>query len=136
MKIEIDKPVIPQFVADWIDKEKQCTTLHKSFARAISLITHDDDWIKWEDEIGNRWSRIVATAWLYGYEIEEEPLYYAKIKGWEKAASGHFWNYETSFGNLLPSNNTQFEGYHTKMTKTEWNALGINDTNADFEEVR
>lgn len=66
MKIEIDKPVIPQFVADWIEKEKRCTTFHKSFSRAINLIKHDEEWREWEYEVGNRWARSVATAWLMG----------------------------------------------------------------------
>lgn len=141
MKIEIEKPIVPQFVADWVEREKRSSTFHKSFARAINLITHDDDWIKWEYEIGNPWSRIVATAWLHGYEVEQEPLYYAKIKGWALSSSkSSFWNYRSvvevpTLPILYIGDKEGGEFFKTKMTKEEWNNLGINETNADFEEV-
>lgn len=141
MKIEIVKPVIPQFVADWIEQEKKCTTFHKSFSRAINLVKHDENWREWEYEVGNRWSKIVATAWIHGYEIEQEPLYYARIKGWELSTSGCvFWNYYPIIESpLLPrlccGNKEEDVFARTKMTKEEWNKLGINDTNADFEKV-
>ena len=141
MKIEIEKPVIPQFVADWIEEEKRCTTFHKSFSRAINLIKHDEEWREWEYEVGNRWARSVATAWLYGYEVEQEPLYYAKIKGWELASSRSvFWNYRhiierPILSKLYVGGKEGVGSFKTKMTKEEWNKVGINDTNADFEEA-
>ena len=141
MKIEIVKPVIPQFVSDWIEQEKKCTTFHKSFSRANNLVKHDEDWREWECEVGNRWSKIVATAWIHGYEVEQEPLYYAKIKGWELASSRSvFWNYHSIIESpMLPrlyTGDKEDKVYiKTKMTIEDWNKRGINDTNADFEEV-
>ena len=141
MKIEIEKTVIPQFVADWIEQEKKCTTFHKSFSRAINLVKHDEDWREWEYEVGNRWSKIVATAWIHGYEIEQEPLYYAKIKGWELASSrSAFWNYRSIIespilSKLYVGGKESVDSFKTKMTIEQWNKIGINDTNADFVEV-
>lgn len=143
MKIEIVKPVVPRFIADWIEQEKKCTTFHKSFSRAINLIKHDEDWREWEYEVGNRWSKIVATAWIHGYEVEQAPLYYAKIKGWEHIGYGHetmYWMFDKTNNSLYVSGTYKFKfhayGEHnTKFTIDEWNKLGINDTNADFEEV-
>ena len=144
MKIEIVKPVIPQFVADWIEQEKKCTTFHKSFSRAINLVKHDEEWREWEYEVGNRWSKIVATAWIHGYEVEEESLYYAKVKGWELAANENvYWNHHKlitgpKFGSVSVGTK-ELEGrnwfFNTKMTVEQWNKLGINSTNADFEAV-
>lgn len=141
MKIEIVKPVVPQFVADWIEQEKKCTTFHKSFSRAINLVKHDEEWREWEYEVGNRWSKIVATAWIHGYEVEKEPLYYAKIKGWELTkGESVFWNYRLVIADPMPPRlytSGKEDGFFVKnkMTIEEWNEVGINNTNADFEKV-
>lgn len=67
---------------------------------------------------------------------KEEPKFYAKLKGWELLKKGdRYWNYDTEYDHFLPSNNGYCSGYTTMATKSEWNELGINDTNADFEEV-
>lgn len=136
MKIEIDKPVIPQFIADWIEKEKTYSPFHKSFARAINLVNHDKDWSKWEYEVGSHWSRVLATAFLYGYEVEQEPLYYAKIKGWDYLAPSQcFWSYIPEYGEYIVGSKVHSSFHLTELTMEEWNELGINDTNADFEKV-
>ena len=78
---------------------------------------------------------------MYGYEVEQEPLYYAKIKGWALAESERaFWNYRLNvLSPMLPrlyAGRKEDEVFvKTKMTIEEWNGIGINDTNADFEEV-
>ncbi|MGH2080054.1 DUF1642 domain-containing protein [Aerococcus urinaeequi] len=136
MKIEIVKPVIPQFVADWIEQEKKCTTFHKSFSRAINLVKHDENWREWEYEVGNRWSKIVATAWIHGYEIEQEPLYYAKIKGWEHVGTpSYYFGYDEDNDSLEVTYLESNYRFAFSLTKKHWNKLGVNDTNADFERV-
>jgi len=141
MKIEIDKPVIPQFIADWIEKEKTYSPFDKSFARVINLVNRDKDWIKWKYEVDGRWSRILATAFLHGYEVEKEPLYYAKIKGWELTkGESIFWNYRSvllspMLSRLYVGDKESNDIVKTKLTKEEWDELSINDTNADFREV-
>lgn len=144
MKIEIDKPVIPQFIADWIEKERTSSPIHKSFPRAVDLVNHDNDWRNWANEVGGSWSRILATAWVKGYGIEQgSSLYYAKIKGWEYIGYAHetmYWMFDKTNNSLYVSGtyNFKFHAYgehNIKFTIDEWNKLGINDTNADFEEV-
>lgn len=138
MKIEIEKPVIPRFVADWVEKERTSSPIHKSFPRAVDLVNNDSDWGNWANEVGSRWSRILATAWVRGYGVEE-PLYYAKPKGWELIhleAVKPYWCLEIDDLFISTNGDLDVGEYHTKMTKTEWNELGINDSNADFEEVK
>lgn len=77
----------------------------------------------------------LSKAILLGYEVEREPLYYAKIKGWELSDLNIYWNAFVERGSVFPQGKTQVGIYTTKLTKEEWNELGINDTNADFEEV-
>lgn len=70
---EPKKPVVPQFVADYIDSEQySCSTLSEA------LDNMDDekrilDWFYINPET-------FAKAWLYGYEIEKEKLYTARFK--------------------------------------------------------
>lgn len=67
---------------------------------------------------------------------KEEPKYYAKVKGWELVDSSDiYWNRYDGYPNLVINNTRESKGYTIKLTKSEWNNLGINESNADFEEV-
>ena len=134
MKIEIDKPVIPQFVADYLRRAKADIT----FMRVMELAKTRNELPKWKKEYD--WisanDEIFATAWIHGYDIEKEPRYYAKIKGWEIAKRGIYWNINIQDKSVFPhQDKEQTSVCKTQLTKEEWNALGINVTNADFEEV-
>ena len=67
-----------------------------------------------------------------------EPKYYAKIKGWELVKDSKFiyWSADREGENILINDKTIFKNYHVALTKPEWAKLGINDSNADFEEVK
>lgn len=142
MKIEINKPIIPQFVADWIEKERASSPIHKSFPRAVDLVNRDENWRNWTNEVGSSWSRILATAWVNGYGVEQDALYYARIKGWELTEDEcAFWNYRVLTTNIAPSSLDVGDKkddlfFRTKMTIEQWNKVGINNTNADFERVK
>ena len=78
------KPVIPQYVADWIKKCK----MFKSFAVSLSFALQPSVWeanglsgecIKWLMDAENQ--ETYARAWLDGYEIEKEPRYTVRVKG-------------------------------------------------------
>ena len=72
---ELNKPVIPQFVADWIEEgRKYCKDVSDLF---------DFDFTN--EEIGNWFLQekpfdLVARAWLDGYEVEKEKRYIVKLK--------------------------------------------------------
>lgn len=77
---EPQKPVVPQFVADWIElcKEKAdlISCLSGSYEYGVNQykrITEDEDWLFEADH-----QELVARAWLYGYEVEKEPRKYKK----------------------------------------------------------
>lgn len=68
---------------------------------------------------------------------KEEPKYYAKIKGTEllqKQTDLRFF-YFTPIQNGIVLYDKSYKKEQQIRTKEEWNELGINDTNADFEEV-
>ena len=78
---EPQKPVVPKFVADWIElcKEKAdlISCLSGSYEYGVNQykrITEDEDWLFEADH-----QELVAQAWLFGYEVEKEPLYCVKI---------------------------------------------------------
>ena len=79
MKIEIDKPVIPQFVADWIEQLygqwfNSDDLLEVLFSRNYEVAELKIfDWFT--DDKGR-----AVTAILYGYEVEEEQKYNVKFK--------------------------------------------------------
>lgn len=74
---EPQKPVVPKFVADWIElcKEKAdlISCLSGSYEYGVNQykrITEDEDWLFEADH-----QELVARAWLFGYEVKNEPLY-------------------------------------------------------------
>lgn len=72
------KPVIPQFVADWIEEgKKTCRDVQDLFI------------FEFNSEEVKRWFLdykpfdLVARAWLDGYEVEQKKLYRIKMKNEE-----------------------------------------------------
>lgn len=67
---------IPQFVADWIEKNRDKTTLLDTKAMMIQRCINDDlivlDWVDANDDLFTR-------AWLDGYTIEKEKMYRVKL---------------------------------------------------------
>ncbi|MDU2683891.1 MAG: DUF1642 domain-containing protein [Streptococcus parasanguinis] len=77
---EPQKPVVPQFVADWIEQRKdEGWKLSQMFLQA-NLEEKYGRWIVDNQET-------FARAWLDGYTVEKEKRYYVRFKGME---SGDF----------------------------------------------
>ena len=65
-------------------------------------------------------------------------LYYALIKGHEliPGDTRRYWNLDTNNNEIFLSDRDTVYGWKlTQMSKSEWNKLGINDSNADFVRV-
>ena len=73
---EINKPVVPQFVADWI---KECKNDNFHLFGAMEGISSNqkklDYWFREDDNM-----ELFARAWLDGYEVEKEKRYRIKLK--------------------------------------------------------
>ncbi|EJF6553669.1 DUF1642 domain-containing protein [Listeria monocytogenes] len=74
---EQERLVVPQCVADWVSHCKQ-----KGYDLFLSIDYDDSDmpyemynWLTFSDEN----QELFARAWLDGYEVEKEPLYYVKF---------------------------------------------------------
>ncbi|EAG6838231.1 DUF1642 domain-containing protein [Listeria monocytogenes] len=117
-KVELVK--VPKFVADAIGtfKEKEY-----DLAVAIDYETYTDECVKelsldktmcgWLWETSNQ--ELFARAWLDGYEVEQEPLYYIKAID---SYSGYV-NLNLKTGTYTMSTNGEFDGYKTKFTESE-----------------
>lgn len=83
---EPQKPVVPQFVADWIEycKGEGLTLLGSldpidKFGNSLANSFKDD--VKVCISWARRNSDVFARAWLDGYEVEKEKQYLVKVKG-------------------------------------------------------
>lgn len=117
-------PVIPQFVADAINtfKEKEY-----DIAVAINYETYTDELVKelsldrkmrgWLWEASNQ--EFFARAWLDGYEVEQEPLYYVKL-----GDSGlDYLNVDERTEKKHVSNKEQSPNFRVKFTEKEIKAI-------------
>ena len=109
-------PVIPKYVAEWIIRHRDILDLYPAL-RTLEYNTSTWEQVyKWYRENTHEF----VNAYLTGeYEVEEETLYYALIKGHEFPSG------------LL----SLHDGHLTKMSKEDWNVFGVNDSNADFVRV-
>lgn len=117
---EPQKPVVPQFVADWIEKCKSIKRFITSLAYALnsevwSENSLSDECIDWLYKAGNQ--DIFARAWLYGYTVEKEKKYFVKMKG--ILAGENFLNYRVIEKKWSFSTKTDSSSFKTKHTRKE-----------------
>ena len=82
---EPQKPVVPHFVADWIEYcKRQNFTLFGCLDPVDNFGSLVDENFEGDVRKCIRWCRIksdkIARAWLDGYEVEEEKRYTVKVK--------------------------------------------------------
>ena len=70
------------------------------------------------------------------YKVEE-PLYYALIKGHDVSGDYYvYWNCDKFNNDVIVSRlHPPHDDFSTELSKSEWNELGINDSNAEFVRV-
>lgn len=73
---EPQKVTVPQFVADWIERERKSGG---DLEDLFNDIVYEQDHIEWFREEENM--NLVARAWLDGFKIEKEKRFLVKMKG-------------------------------------------------------
>ena len=109
-------PVIPRFVADWIEEMKQD---ERPFYSVMSTLMNktNHEWAVWKSANMN-FSEIVAQAWLDGYTVEEEPKYYVSERDEEY---GGFWF-------LSKNNNGDISiGVNRDWSEVDWGRLKLTE---------
>lgn len=132
-----EKPVIPQFVADWIEvcKEHLTTSLYTAMnPNFMKGNSQSFDLILWIKKTSNQ--DIFARAWLDGYEVKKEKLYTARLKINGKERDSYV-NRVIESGEIYLSNLTSIEGkLQVHFTQTELKELHYwNNPAFEIEEV-
>lgn len=127
----MEKVVVPQFVADWYEEYKEFTVYGLMSAFVTTTNSKNKKMTDWKELLGHENAQeVIAKMHLYGYEVEEEKKYYWRKKkeyllGFETEDEVFLRYYykknKMYLGNrpvylyLVPS----YEPYKTKFTETE-----------------
>lgn len=108
------KPVVPQFVADYIEFKK-ANDFHVYGAMRVIENHYDKrvpEWFYTDDNI-----ELFARAWIDGYEVEKEKKYRVRVKGIAEAFN--ILNYNTVQKMYSISTSVELGVYITKFTRKE-----------------
>lgn len=125
---EPQKPVVPQFVADWIE---YCKNTFLSLARALMVdeidfynYANQKDKSRLIDFLGSVINQeIFALAWINGYELEKEKRYLVKAKG--IIAGNNFLNHRIPEEIWSFSSKTESTLFKTKHSRKELEDAGF-----------
>lgn len=80
---EQPKVTVPKFAADWIEKCKEKATLADCLDGYYEIsngeVVSSEDFQNWV--VDNENDELTAKAWIFGYEVEKEPLYQIELPG-------------------------------------------------------
>ena len=97
---EPEKPVVPQFIADWLEvcKDNLALSLANSMNNVVMRTNNQPNktihWIAKNSET-------FAKAWIYGYEVEKEKLYTVEIPNPNSAGGKLVLSKQQSTGKLI-----------------------------------
>ncbi|HAC2218637.1 TPA_asm: DUF1642 domain-containing protein [Listeria monocytogenes] len=105
--------VVPRFADDWIN---HCEQREYDLACLLDYgnAGMPDEMYGWLISSADN-QELLARAWMDGYEVEKEPLYYIKAID---SYSGYV-NLNLKTGTYTMSTNREFDGYKTKFTESE-----------------
>lgn len=77
------KETVPKFVADWIKQCKEnaalADCLNGYYQISNGQVIESEDFQNWVADNEN--DELTAKAWMFGYEVEKEPLYQIELPG-------------------------------------------------------
>ena len=90
---ELEKPVVPQFVADWYEEHKDNFEIFLS-GLCINFTCHrerlNDKLANWYEQLENKPIETLVKMKLFGYEVEKEKLYTVEIPNHDYPDKGKF----------------------------------------------
>lgn len=116
------KPVVPQYVADWI---KYCKFTNVNLGRALFISDIDfynyegqEDCSKLKEFLGTETNQeTFALAWTLGYEVEKEVRYTVRVKG--IFGYSKYLNRDTKTQTWLFASKTELERFRVHHTRKE-----------------
>lgn len=78
---EPEKPVVPQFVADWYEKNEYSLqrNIYTLCIRSYQRELPKEEFPKWFDDVRNKAIETLVKMKLYGYEVKKEKLYTVEL---------------------------------------------------------
>lgn len=119
-----EKPVVPQYVADWYEDNK--INLNSNIFHLIRFWDTEDrnsDFCRWFDDTKNNSIQTLINVHQFGYEVEKEPRYTVKMKG----ISGYnkYLNRDTKAQKWLFASKTELERFRAHHTRKELEEAGF-----------
>jgi len=127
---QMEKVVVPQFVADWYEKYKKGRTIYGIIGLLNDLSKcNNEKMFTWkmncegrtDHELGNA-QEVIAKMHLYGYEVEEKKYYWRKkneyMFSFDKQDNSYL-NVNKETGNVFFGTKVQTRFFQTLLTETQ-----------------
>lgn len=122
-----EKPVVPQYVADWYEGNKRNLDLNLSglvFDLATkSEIYYQEELKEWVNRNKKTFITTLVNMHQFGYEVEEETRYTVRIKGVDGYSK--YLNRDTKTQKWLFASKTELERFRAHHTRKELEANGF-----------
>lgn len=122
-----EKPVVPQYVADWYKehKDKLEEKLYQEVCRTENNFEKGclTDFQEWLIRSKTKPFEILVNMHQFGYEIEKEVRYTVRVKGID--GYGRYLNKNTDSQRWLFASGNETEDYKTKHTRKELEDAGF-----------
>lgn len=122
-----EKPVVPQYVADWYEGNKRNLDLNLcSLAFDLAMNSTDcyrEEFKVWVNDNKKTFITTLVNMHQFGYEVEEEPRYTVRVKG----IGGYTTHLNQDLDNQewFFASNDDIKGYRTKHTRKELESNGF-----------
>ena len=128
---EPEKPVVPQFVADWYEAHTGADfeySLYRLFIDFHEGNLDDNDLQAWFTDNSNKPIQTIVNMHQFDYEIKKEKLYTARVKGLEVECDKVYINQDKKTGELFIDDLDEIDGVcKVYFTKEEFEKLGLWD---------
>ena len=115
-----EKPVVPQYVADWYEANKRNLNLNLCgfvFDRAInSTNCYREDFKEWVNDNKKTFITTLINMHQFGYEVEKEKRYTVRVKG--ISGNNSYLNQEDG-EDFLFADSEEFGDFRAKFTRKE-----------------
>lgn len=124
-----EKPVVPQYVADWYEGNKQNLDLNLSslvFDLATnSTIYYQEELKAWVNSNKKTFITTLVNMHQFGYEVEKEPRYTVRVKG--IGGYSKYLNRDTNTQRWLFASKTELERFRAHHTRKELEEAGFGE---------
>lgn len=111
-----EKPVVPQYVADWYEENKEYLDYNIWEFIKYWDMQPEDEFKKWMFDDNKNPILTLVDMHQFGYEVEEEPRYMVRVKG--ISGNNSYLNQEDG-EDFLFADSEEFGDFRAKFTRKE-----------------